>query len=124
VSIAFIELDQLGFNREWFLGPYRSKDQQPSFFGPLQGGLILGFTCVASTIPTKDLASGLAASSIDLVNRALVLISFWLPQLWGAYGFSTYNVFEPVVDPALHALGGLVGEGDGHYVRPDRSLRR
>jgi len=32
----------------------------------------------------------------------------------GAYRFSTYNVFEPVVDPALHALGGLVGEGDGH----------
>jgi len=75
-------------------------------------------------MPTKALASGLAASSIDLVNRALVLISFWLPQLWGAYRFSTYNVFEPVVDPALHALGGLVGEGDGHYGRPDRSLRR
>ena len=25
------------------------------------------------------------------------------------------HVFEPVVDPALHALGGLVGEGEGHY---------
>ena len=25
------------------------------------------------------------------------------------------HVFKPVVDPALHALGGLVGEGESHY---------
>jgi len=25
------------------------------------------------------------------------------------------HIFEPVVDPALHALGGLVGEGESHY---------
>ena len=24
------------------------------------------------------------------------------------------HVFKPVVDPALHALGGLVGEGESH----------
>jgi hypothetical protein len=34
------------------------------------------------------------------------------------------HIFEPVVDPALHALGGLLGEGECYYGGRVDLLRR
>jgi len=59
------------------------------------------FTYAASTIPTRALASGLAASSINFVNRALglipLLVASAMRSLWVKESRSTRGFLSNVI---------------------------
>ena len=101
-----------------------SSSLSPARFGPVNlvgpaiGGS-LAFTYAASTMPTKALASGLAASSINLVNRALGLIPLLVAsaEKEAEPSFSSFLALGPVYVWDIFPAGT---DYLGSSLKPDR----